>query len=700
MQEENSGFFSFNDAVADLSLQALKLSPVGRRALGLVVFVTAVTAISLAAVAWTSLGSLTAIWPTNAIVLVTLLRGPRDLAWRAMAAAGAYAGITLAVVFAGAPVLGAALLSLTNMAEIGAALLLLRIFRLNASNLTKPGVLFGFLACGAVIAPALGASLAAPLVSSFSTSTFAEAWWDYWAADALGVVIFGSMGMVLTREHLRRLSRPADWSHGLVLLAALGAATAFLVQWDTRQLALVAPLAVWATLRFGPLGAAGSVLWTCVVAVALNLVGLGTVAPDDPNIRAELFQLQMALVVLPLITLPIAAVLAERDRAARQAQAADRAKSAFLANMSHEIRTPLNGVVAMAGLIAERATSAADRETAEIIRSSGEALERLLGDVLDLARIESGRVDIQQTPFEVREAVEATTLLMGLQAEAKGLRLTVDVSEAVGGARCGDPVRLRQVLGNLVSNAIKFTDRGEVEITVVAAEDEEQVVFRVRDTGVGFDPAMKERLFGRFEQADGSFTRRYGGSGVGLAIACHLVEAMGGRLDADSAPGLGSVFTVTLPLPVVEGAASAEADVPAQAEEAAPPRLLIVDDHPTNLKVAELILAQTGAHLVTATNGAEAVASFRTERFDAVLMDMQMPVMDGLEATRTIRSHERAQGDPPTPIIMVTANALPEHEEASRAAGADAFLTKPVNPALLLTTLQAQLNASAARLAA
>ncbi|NEX94466.1 ATP-binding protein [Caulobacter sp. 17J65-9] len=359
------------------------------------------------------------------------------------------------------------------------------------------------------------------------------------------------------------------------------------------------------------------------------------------------------------------------------AEAANRAKSEFLANMSHEIRTPLNGVLGVADVLAGRPMAANDHELVEVIRASGRTLERLLSDVLDLARVESGRLDIHAEAFDLGDAVCSVAALAVPQAEAKGVALKVEAAIDADHVS-GDPVRLKQVLANLISNAVKFTERGEVTVRVVRNGDVYE--FAVRDTGLGFDAATKARLFDRFEQADGSITRQFGGAGLGLAISRQLVELMGGRLECDSTPGAGSTFTFALPLPPAPKASPAVG-----ADRAL--RVLLADDHPTNRRVVELVLDQAGVELTAVADGRAALEAFRVGAYDAVLMDMQMPVMDGLTATRAIRDYERERGLVATPVIMLTANALPEHVEAALDAGAVRHLPKPISAPGLLTAL-------------
>ena len=383
--------------------------------------------------------------------------------------------------------------------------------------------------------------------------------------------------------------------------------------------------------------------------------------------------------------------------ARRRAETASKTKSEFLANMSHEIRTPLNGVVAMADALAAARLPEKEREMVEVIRASGVTLERLLSDILDLARIESGQVTIETAPFHLGEAIRGVAALSRLRADEKGIELKVDIDPAVDHAVVGDVVRVRQILTNLVSNAVKFTEQGYVRLMAAPGADG-KVRLEVTDTGVGFDATLKSRVFGRFMQADGSITRRFGGTGLGLAISRELASLMGGELDCESAPGHGSRFWLELPLPAAEIAPPERTDnaAPMARDEAEdrPLRVLLADDHPTNRKVIELMLAETGTELTSVVNGKEAFEAVRDGAFDLVLMDMQMPVMDGLTATSEIRRLESETGRPRTPVLMLTANALAEHVEAGRAAGADGHVSKPVTMATLFAAIEQALAAT------
>ncbi len=371
------------------------------------------------------------------------------------------------------------------------------------------------------------------------------------------------------------------------------------------------------------------------------------------------------------------------------AEAANAAKSQFLANMSHEIRTPLNGVIGVAQALSHTDLSEEQRNMLKLIDASGRTLQILLSDILDLARVESGRLQLTPEPMDLHLAVEEAAQLYAESAREKGLQYMVEIAEDCPRWIEGDVVRLKQILTNLVSNAVKFTAEGMVQLTIgagVEASGRETLRLAVSDTGIGFDAATRDRLFSRFEQADGGITRQFGGSGLGLAICRQLAEMMGGTLDCESEPGGGACFMLSVPLKRVAAPVD-EAPAAPVAESREGLNILVADDHPTNRKVVELILSQVGARMVLVENGQQAVDAYRDDRFDIVLMDMQMPVMDGLTATREIRSIEASDGRGRTPVVMLTANALAEHVAAAQAAGADRHLAKPFDAAELIETV-------------
>lgn len=404
------------------------------------------------------------------------------------------------------------------------------------------------------------------------------------------------------------------------------------------------------------------------------------------------------------------AMQAEMAAAREAAEAASRAKSTFLTTMSHEIRTPLNGILGMVQIMERDALPPQQQTLVNVIKRSGQSLMAVLDDILDLAKIEAGRVELSLERFDLDRLVRNKAAVYAPLAEAKGLDFALDIGPGARRHFVGDAGRLRRIFYTLLSNAVKFTESGEIRLAVDADADG-RVKICVSDTGIGMTPEYQARMFESFQQAEGSLTRAYAGVGLGLAICHHSVALMGGSIAVDSRPGEGATFTLELPLAIADDrenhpdeAIPAHAVAPptpradARAVEAEPKvlKILVAEDHQVNRLVIRAMLEQLGIDPIIVEDGVHAVAAWEREDWDAILMDIQMPEMDGLTATLRIREREALTGRPRTPIVAVTANAMTHQTKAYMAAGMDGVVPKPIEITALAAALEAALDTAAA----
>lgn len=395
------------------------------------------------------------------------------------------------------------------------------------------------------------------------------------------------------------------------------------------------------------------------------------------------------------------------EEANRRADAAERARSTFLANMSHEVRTPMNGILGLSRVMLDCPLEDNQRENLQLLVRAGESLLQILNDVLEFAAIDAGYVQLYPCSFEPCEIAESVVADCDARAKQRNNRVSIEISDRVPRIIESDATRIRQVLLNLVSNAVKFTESGEVRIEVDATCREgnlAQVAFRVIDTGIGIPEDCLATIFEPFVQADGSRTRCHGGSGLGLAVSQKLTNLLSGELQVTSEPGKGSTFTLTVPCTIVDPSPSRRPEAPVNAPTTtmpvAPviegtPRIMVVDDNVVNQKLMVNILQRRGFEVVIAGNGAEALSLADSVQLDVILMDCQMPILDGYDAARKLREQKRtSRSGAPIPIIALTANSMAEDRERCKEAGMDGFLAKPLNVRQLFSELDQYLGST------
>ncbi len=382
-------------------------------------------------------------------------------------------------------------------------------------------------------------------------------------------------------------------------------------------------------------------------------------------------------------------------REIEKANAANVAKSEFLANMSHEIRTPMNAIIGLSNILSKsQPLTPRQTEFVHTLQTSANSMLTLINDLLDISKIEAQTVELEEIPFSLEDLLQEVVSMMAVRVREKRLTFNLDAGSITGRMFLGDPTRIRQIINNLCSNAIKFTEKGGVSIVVtrtVQSDDIDRICIVIADTGIGIDPSKQSAVFDKFVQADNSINRRYGGTGLGLAITRTLTEVMGGNISVDSTLGVGSTFSFTLPLKQ-----SAAANQPIEVKTQGPmpskrderPSVLLVEDYAPNVMVAQSYLEDSGYRVIVATNGLEAVEMSKSGHPIAILMDVQMHPMNGFDATKRIRELETSEGNKRVPIIGMTAHAMAGDMERCIAAGMDDYLSKPFKPEILMSKLQ------------
>ena len=661
------------------------------------------------------------IWPANGVLLAALLQLHRR---KAIAVLAACFAINLATnVYRGDPQPFLWLNAVLNLGQVMMAGLIARRTCGAALDLRRPRRLanFAFLAVApAVLLSGLVVLTVATTMRSYNTAQYLFTLHRFVDMEVLGLLIVTpAMLMMAKWRRFKNATAVTSRAETIALLSLLTVVTLIVFLQSTGPLLfLVFPVLLVCAFRLSPMWTATAVMIVAVIGGAATATGHGPAtlllinAPPGlesaPPVmwRLQVYYLFMLAVVVT--ALPINTVMGARRRlmrklekrtaaaeaARRRAEAADAAKSRFLALMSHEMRTPLNGINGYAELLARRTDLAPDtREQIDQVQRSGEALLMLVEDVLEVSR---GDDTVATAPLSLQAVIEAAVAPSRDLAATKGLSVQIDVRPDARPAVEGDARRLRQALHHLVGNAVKFTETGFVRILADRLDGE--VLIAVSDSGCGLDEDRSAHLFDAFVQGDDSISRTHVGAGIGLALVQRHAQLMGGSVTVRSRPGEGATFTLRLPMQAAEAFAPApEPQMPSEPDaavaEGRPPRVLVVDDHPTNREVARLMLMAAECEVVEAADGDEAIRAVEAQPFDLVLMDVRMPRVDGLAATRAIRAMSGPVSR--TPILAVTADAMPEDAAKCLAAGMDGHLAKPISHATLYAAMERVLAATA-----
>ena len=676
-------------------------TPAHRRVAGLTLAFLAAYAYSLFLAGVTH--GLPTIWTANAVLVAGLLILNRRHGVLLLAITSVL-HIALELIF-GDTARFAFLVTLVDVAQIIATAAVLGALRLPTRIRSMGGLLR--LTAVATVFTAITCPLQSGILTWSLGRPFGSLWSTWMTSNVLGATLGLPIMLILMDRRLSRgfpPIRPLEAAAGLIMVA--GTSIAVFSANAGLEVLLFAPVML-ATFRGGPRTAAMATAVSLAVAIptVIQTFGLVSKVVMTPMRETQVFHLLLGAVCLTAALAlsrqaRLQALLVRRQAAARaaqaRAQAANQAKSEFLATISHEIRTPLNSILGFAALVGEDpALSPENRRRLGLVERAGRSLAEIVGDLLDFAKVEAGRLDLRLEPVSPAALLRDAAAIIAPAARDKDLALSVRVETTGQGDEATllalDETRLRQVLLNLLSNALKFTHQGQVAAHLTIGPAPGDLRFEVSDTGIGIAPDVQARLFRRFSQADSSISRSYGGTGLGLAISKALVNQMGGRIGVDSTPGQGSRFWIIL---------STQPVAPVQAPAVAPavlatdraPRVLLVDDHPMNRELGHALLTLAGCEVVTADDGTQALETARLEDFDLILMDVHMPGMDGLAATRAIRALPAPHGA--VPIIALSADALPDQIARCRAAGMDDHVAKPIRREELLTAVGRALGMS------
>jgi len=652
-----------------------------------IVFVTAYAGIEFTRVS----GQVAVIWPADAFMLAILLRSPRH-SWGPFLIAG-FIGNSLADWLGADPLNVALMLAACNTLNIAVSITLFSRFVEMPADLTRAPTFARFLLICGGIAPAVSAAAGAFVLHVMSGLDPLPVFQTWFASCALGILTIVPLLLMLRTDEWRQIVSKSNRTQTIGILFLVAAASlAIFLQDNSPLLFMIFPFLILAAFRLRFVGAALAMGILAVISIPLTIAGQGPFAlMPTATMPEKVVLLQVFLVTVVFTVLPIAAVLNGRRRleretlaARRAAERANAAKSAFLTNMSHELRTPMTGIIGMCDLLLAGNQSPEQKGLTETLERSARSFLELLNDLLDLAKIEAGRMDLETTDFRLSQVMKDVQEFFAPAMSQKGLAFTIECEPTDHDVLSGDPKRLRQIFFNLVGNALKFTDKGSVVVRRrqrLSSDGTVMSEFEVEDTGIGMSLEAQRRLFRPFEQEDSSTSRRFGGTGLGLNISKQIVEAMGGEITVQSVQGVGSTFAFNVQLlpGLAEKIEPRFAITPARIGDVLKDlklKILFAEDNATTQFLVRQVMEMWGHAITVVENGRQAIDRAQAETFDVILMDMQMPVMDGSEAVRILRRSGAPNNA--VPIIALTADAILENRARYLEAGCDVVVTKPI----------------------